>query len=507
MCAGLIPYPHHNQSPRNTYQCAMGKQAMGTVALNQHERLDSLLYTLIHPQKPMVKTRVLDLINFDQIPGGQNACIAVMSYTGYDIEDAVVLNQGSVDRGFGRCMVLRKHQCAIRKYANGASDRSVGPPDPEAYKQGERDERYQKYASLDDDGICLVGTRLESGAVMVNKYTPTDISDDHDREAPVDGTGASGGVAYKPTPLTYRAPAPSFVDKVLSTTSRRRRRARTLEHQDVRISPLSPSYQVLITSNESDQFLIKILLRQCRRPEVGDKFSSRHGQKGVCGVIIPQADMPFDERGVCPDLVMNPHGFPSRMTVGKLIELVAGKAGVLEGRQAYGTAFGEAFGNADRVIAASETLVRKGFSYVGKDLFTSGVSGEPLLGYIFAGPVFYQKLQHMVMDKMHARAAARAAPGSRPRADRATAACASARWSATASSRTAPRRSSPSGSVSSDAFTANVCEVRPPRLLGLVPNCRSGEQITDIRLPYACKLLFQELQSMNIVPRLELAEM
>mmetsp|Transcript_19740 Transcript_19740/g.61870 ORF Transcript_19740/g.61870 Transcript_19740/m.61870 type:complete len:169 (-) Transcript_19740:626-1132(-) len=146
------------------------------------------------------------------------------------------------------------------------------------------------------------------------------------------------------------------------------------------------------------------MLRQCRRPEIGDKFASRHGQKGVCGAIISQEDMPFSNAGVCPDVIMNPHGFPSRMTVGKIIELVAGKAAVCTGRQAYGTAFGEGRESADRTIDASQELVAHGFSYVGKDVLNSGTSGAPLKAFIFMGPVFYQKLKHMVMDKMHARA-------------------------------------------------------------------------------------------------------
>jgi DNA-directed RNA polymerase III subunit RPC2 len=206
---------------------------------------------------------------------------------------------------------------------------------------------------------------------MVNKQSPTS-SGEAGESISESATGQSKP-QYKSVPLTYKGPAPSYVDKVL------------------------------ITSNENDHFLVKVLLRQTRRPEVGDKFSSRHGQKGVCGIIINQEDMPFSETGVCPDLIMNPHGFPSRMTVGKMIELVAGKAGVFEGRQGYGTAFGEEFGNADKVEVACETLVKHGYSYVGKDIMTSGITGEPMQSYIFSGPVFYQKLKHMVMDKMHAR--------------------------------------------------------------------------------------------------------
>jgi DNA-directed RNA polymerase III subunit RPC2 len=161
---------------------------------------------------------------------------------------------------------------------------------------------------------------------------------------------------------------------------------------------------VLLTANETDQFLVKVMVRQSRRPEIGDKFASRHGQKGVCGAIISQEDMPFTDVGICPDVIMNPHGFPSRMTVGKIIELVAGKAGVCHGRQAFGTAFGESRGSADHSKEASRELLAYGYSYIGKDLLYSGTSGDLLRAFVFMGPVFYQKLKHMVMDKMHSRA-------------------------------------------------------------------------------------------------------
>ena len=156
--------------------------------------------------------------------------------------------------------------------------------------------------------------------------------------------------------------------------------------------------KVLVTSNSEESYLIKILLRDTRCPEIGDKFSSRHGQKGVCGLIVQQEDMPFSDLGICPDIIMNPHGFPSRMTVGKLIELLAGKAGVLDGQFHYGTAFG-----GDKVADVSADLIRNGFNYAGKDYVTSGITGEPLQAYIYFGPVYYQKLKHMVLDKMHAR--------------------------------------------------------------------------------------------------------
>jgi len=354
----------------------------------------------------MVKTRTLDLVNFDKVPGGQNVSLAVMSYSGYDIEDATVVNRGSMDRGFGRCMVVRKYQTSIKRYSNGSADQTQGPPDPSLFPGGEDDRQYHRYRTLDKDGICQVGEVLDSGGVMVNKLTPNNaVSNDLNDTVGLGANSAPGAVAptnpftpgtgaatpatsaaaaaaatapaaprYKQTPLVYKGAAPSTVDKVV------------------------------ITSNENENFIVKVLLRQVRRPEIGDKFSSRHGQKGVCGLIINQEDMPFSSSGICPDLVMNPHGFPSRMTVGKMIELVAGKAGVLTGQQAYGSAFGEQFGNANKLEECCAELVRHGYSYHGKDLYTSGISGEPLQGYIFAGPVYYQKLKHMVMDKMHARA-------------------------------------------------------------------------------------------------------
>lgn len=460
--AGLIPYPHHNQSPRNTYQCAMGKQAIGTIAMNQYERFDTLLYSMVYPQKPIVKSRTLDLINFDQVPGGQNASLAVMSYSGYDIEDAVILNRGSMDRGFGRCFVIKKFNTNLKKYPDGTGDTSVSPQPASKFASGEADPKYRRQQFLDPDGICQVGEVVDPNYVLVNKETPSGVEGE-----------------TKSSPLTYKGPAPATVDKVLLTTS-----------------------------NESQDTIVKVLLRQVRRPEVGDKFSSRHGQKGVCGLIVNQEDMPFSERGICPDLIMNPHGFPSRMTVGKMIELVAGKAAVFQGRQAYASAFGEKFGNADKTEDVCKALVQYGYSYVGKDIFTSGITGEPLQSYVFAGPVFYQKLKHMVMDKMHARSKGpRAALTRQPTEGRSRDGglrlgemerdCL---ISYGASNLIMERLM-----FSSDAFTANVCETCG--LMGYegwCQHCRSGVKVSSIRLPYACKLLFQELQSMNISVRLRL---
>lgn len=156
---------------------------------------------------------------------------------------------------------------------------------------------------------------------------------------------------------------------------------------------------IVMNNNSNVSTIVKTMFRQVRSPELGDKLSSRHGQKGVVGLIVPQEDMPFSEVGWCPDLIMNPHGFPSRMTVGKMIELIAGKSACLDGRIKYGTAFG-----GDKIQDIGEILVRNGFNYSGKDCLISGITGEYLDCYVFSGPIFYQRLKHLVADKIHARA-------------------------------------------------------------------------------------------------------
>ncbi|KAG6374064.1 beta and beta-prime subunits of DNA dependent RNA-polymerase [Boletus reticuloceps] len=456
--AGLIPYPHHNQSPRNTYQCAMGKQAIGAIGYNQFQRIDTLLYLSVYPQQPMVKTKTIELIGYDRLPAGQNATVAVMSYSGYDIEDALILNKASLDRGYGRCQVLRKNATLIRKYPNGTFDRLADAP------LDENGTVQKKYDIIQLDGLAGVGERVDPGDVYVNKQTPTNANDNT-------FTGQAATVPYKNAPMSYKSPLAGYIDKVM------------------------------ISDTENDQTLIKVLIRQTRRPELGDKFSSRHGQKGVCGLIVNQEDMPFNDQGINPDTIMNPHGFPSRMTVGKMIELLAGKAGVLCGKLQYGTAFG-----GSKVEDMSRILIEHGFNYAGKDMLTSGITGEPMEAYVFFGPIYYQKLKHMVLDKMHARARG-------PRA--------------TLTRQPTEGRSREGGlrlgemerdcligygatqlllerlMISSDKFEVNACqECGLMGYHGWCTYCKSSKKMATLTIPYAAKLLFQELMAMNVVPRL-----
>ncbi|KAI8905932.1 hypothetical protein EDD86DRAFT_211135 [Gorgonomyces haynaldii] len=466
--AGLIPYPHHNQSPRNTYQCAMGKQAMGSIAYNQMDRIDTLLYFLNYPQQPMVKTRTIELIGFDKLPAGQNATVAVMSYSGYDIEDALVLNKSSLDRAFGRCQVNRKFSTLIKSYPNNAFDRIA---DPEADPR-DPDKTIYKHRVLDSDGMADVGMVVSTGQTLFNKEIPAEtvvrVAGEH---------GNPMAQQFKPAPVNYKYPGQAIVDKVL------------------------------ISTNEDDQVIAKALITQIRRPELGDKFSSRHGQKGVCGIIVNQEDMPFSERGLTPDIIMNPHGFPSRMTVGKMIELLAGKAGVLTGKLQYGTAFG-----GSKVDDMSQILIDHGYSYCGKDVLTSGITGETLQAYIFMGPIYYQKLKHMVMDKMHARSKG-------PRA--------------TLTRQPTEGRSRDGGLrvgemerdclighgassllierllYSSDAYDVQACAKCGivGAYHGFCSFCHERSNVVSVKMPYACKLLFQELMAMNVVPRVHVKDL
>ena len=378
-----------------------------------------------------------------------------MSYSGYDIEDAILLNKASLDRGFGRIMTLRRNETVMERYPNGTMDIRRGPMN-DSIKNASK--YLRNIHAIDKDGLPFIGAQLNNGDIYINKFTPANTKDI---------LPATNEQNFIRMPQTYRGSEPSYVDRVL------------------------------LTSNLKSPELIKVILRQTRRPELGDKFSSRHGQKGVCGMIIPQEDMPFNEQGWCPDLIMNPHGFPSRMTVGKLIELIGSKSAALDGKFKYGTAFA-----GDSVEDLGNILMSHGFSYSGKDILYSGITGEPLNCFVFSGPMFYQRLKHMVMDKIHARSRGPKTPLTRQPME---------------------GRSKDGGMrlgemerdclvgfgasclllerlmISSDLFLASICG--KCGYLGMKDFCQycgDGSNMCDIKLPYAFKLLTQELMSMNI---------
>lgn len=464
--SGLIPYPNHNQSPRNTYECAMGKQAMGCFAMNMFNRTDTQTLGVVYPQKPLCTSKTANLVNFHHLGAGQNASVAIMSYSGYDIEDAIIMNRASLDRGFGRCQEFRRHTVPIQDYSNGLRDRLDPPPQPAPGQRHQRRIDLRHFAALCQEGIVGVGEKIEDGYVIANKFSPES------------GHAVQPGLHmnYRQNEQKYKAPMASYVDRVILTT------------------------------DATGMTIYKVILRQTRRPEQGDKFASRHGQKGVIGLIVGEEDMPFSETGWKPDLIMNPHGFPSRMTVGKMLELVGSKAACMEGIFANGSAFTNT--PAEEIY---KMLIANGFAPTGKDYLTSGITGEALESYIFCGPVYYQKLKHMVVDKMHARARGMRMQLTRqPTEGRAKEGglrvgemerdCLVAYG---ASNLLIERLM-----LSSDACSPTIC-----RKCGLFcghPDwckfCQTGEFATLVRMPYACKLLFQEMQSMNVTCRLSLSE-
>lgn len=457
--AGLIPYPHHNQSPRNTYQCAMGKQAMGYIGYNQYKRFDTLLYILTYSQRPLVQSQTIELTNFTKLPAGINGIIAVMSYSGYDIEDALILNKSSIERGLGRCEIYKNFSVSLKRYSDGSLDRIMpgGKTQPidESKKEsyGSFFSRYRE-ETIDIDGLASPGQRIFDNQIYLNMESPS---------------GTSG--EYKFSGMVYKGKSPSYIDKVL------------------------------ITKSGEDNLMIKTLIRQTRIPEIGDKFSSRHGQKGVVGLIVPAEDLPFSESGLIPDIIMNPHGFPSRMTVGKIIELISGKAALLTGDYRDSSAFCDA-----KIDEIEKILTSNGYNYSGKDIFYSGTTGKIMTGYVFFGPVYYQKLKHMVADKIHSRARGpRAILTRQPTEGRSR----DGGLRLGEMERDCLIGYGASGLlierllVSSDLFECKVC-----RKCGVITmkKCQlcNEDDIADIRIPYACKLLFQELISMNILPRLHI---
>jgi len=357
ICASLIPYPEHNQSPRNSYEAAMAKQALGIHSTNFLLRADSRSHILHYPQKPLVDTRPMDIIGYDLRPSGQNCIIAVVSFEGYNMEDALIFNKASIERGLARSSFYRIYEGECRQYLGGLKDKFTTP---ETGIRGYRGEQY--YRLLEPDGIISLESNVAGGDVLIGRTSPPRFLEEY-KEFEVKGP------TMRDTSVDMRTAETGVVDAVF------------------------------ITETHEGSKLVKVRVRDERIPELGDKFASRHGQKGVIGMIIPQEDVPFTPDGVVPDIIINPHAMPSRMTIGQFLESMAGKVAASQGRPVDGTPF-----VSEDPEGIKQMLINLGFSPSGRETLYNGITGERFSADIFMGVVYYQKLHHMVADKIHARA-------------------------------------------------------------------------------------------------------
>mmetsp|Transcript_3964 Transcript_3964/g.9690 ORF Transcript_3964/g.9690 Transcript_3964/m.9690 type:complete len:1241 (-) Transcript_3964:119-3841(-) len=469
VCASIIPFPDHNQSPRNTYQSAMGKQAMGIYASNYQVRMDTMAHVLHYPQKPLCTTRAMEFLHFRELPSGVNCIVGIMIYTGYNQEDSLIMNQSAIDRGLFRSSYYR---CYIDK-EQATSVGSIGSMNAEMFEKPSNDStrgmKHGEYDKLDDDGLVAPGTRVSGDDILIGKTAPADNS-----------TGMPSRYTKRDCSTAMKANENGIVDNVLISTTK-----------------------------EGYRFT-KVRIRNVRVPQVGDKFASRHGQKGTIGMTYRQEDMPFTVEGIVPDIIVNPHAIPSRMTIAQLIECLLGKVVVFQGCEGDATPFTDV-----TVEDISTRLHAMGYQKFGNEHLFQGHTGRPMCARVFMGPTFYQRLKHLVDDKVHSRARGPLAMltrqplegrsrdgglrmGEMERDCLITHGCANFirdRFF-----------------CNSDRYNIHICErcglIAQSDLKKMVFECRTPScqdkptTIVKVEIPYACKLLLQEMMSMCIGTRI-----
>uniref|UniRef100_A0A6C0CRZ6 DNA-directed RNA polymerase n=1 Tax=viral metagenome TaxID=1070528 RepID=A0A6C0CRZ6_9ZZZZ len=453
-----IPFSDHNQSPRNCYQSAMGKQAVGTYMSNYNQRIDTMAHVLNYPQKPLARTRLSKYTNSDNLPSGMNAVVAIMTKSGFNQEDSVMVNKSALDRGLFASTYYKAYrdQCS-KNHSTGEEEQFTKPLPTTSHIKP------YNYDKLDDKGFIPKNTYVDDNDIIVGKVMPHKIQ----------------GIIF-----------PRDASMVMKTNDS--------GHVDM-------SFQGV---NSEGYKFIKLRLRKYRKPTIGDKLSSRHGQKGTIGMIYSQEDMPFSKEGITPDIIMNPHAIPSRMTVGQLIECIMGKSASLLGTLGDATPFTEC--SVEKVATILESF---GMERYGNEILYNGRTGEMIHTEIFIGPTFYQRLKHMVTDKIHSR-------GSNGPVVMLT------RQPAEGRARNGGLRF---GEMERDAIIAHgascflkermldvsdnyrvfickkcglFCVANPERNIYKCSSCKNQIDISQSRIPYSMKLLMQELMTMGIAPRI-----
>jgi len=459
--ASCIPFPDSNQSPRNTYQSAMGKQAIGMYVTNYDNRMDKTAYVLTYPMRPLVETRIMNIIKLNNIPSGQQVIVAIMSHTGYNQEDSLLFNKGAIDRGLFLATIYHTEKDEDKKLF-GTEEMRCKPD-----KTKTKNIKFANYDKLNNQGVIPENSLIEDRDIIIGKVIPI-------KENKNDFTKT---VKYSDGSISYRTHEESYIDK---------------------------NY---VESNGDGYNFCKVRIRNFRKPVIGDKFSSRHGQKGTIGNIIPEEDMPFTANGLKPDIIINPHAIPSRMTIAQLKETLLGKVLLELGLFGDGTSFGDF-----EISTIIDKLNELGYESKGNELMYNALTGEQLTMNIFIGPAFYQRLKHMVNDKQHSRSIGPMVNLTRQPAE-GRSRDGGLRFGEMERdcmiSHGASRFTKGRIYDASDAFSVFVCNK-----CGMIASfnnkehihycnmCSNRNDFKYVELPYACKLMFQELITMNVAPRI-----
>ena len=469
--ASIIPFPDHNQSPRNVYQSAMGKQAIGVYCSNFNLRMDTLAHLLFYPQRPLVVTQSMEYLKFKDLPAGINAIVAIMCYTGYNQEDSVIMNQSSIDRGMFRTAFFRTYIAEEKREARLKFE-TIEVPD----RQDTMGIRHGVYSKLDCEGLISPGTRVSGDDIIIGKTGLIKMEDDLEID----------------------------VDNDISNISKRKQDI----SEAMRPNENGVIESVMLTTDRQGFKLAKVKTRSIRIPQIGDKFASRHGQKGTIGMTYSQEDLPFTLEGITPDIVVNPHAIPSRMTIGHLIECLGSKVSALRGFESDATPFTDV-----TVDSISEDLHKLGYQKYGNEAVFNGFTGRKIDMMIFFGPTYYQRLKHMVEDKIFSRARGPLQILTRQptegRARNGGLRFGEMERDCMISHGAALFLKERLVDVS-DKYRIHVCKncglIAQSDLNSQKFMCRlcnaTDSDIAQVYIPYACKLLFQELLAMHITPRI-----